>query len=64
MGEELESAEVCKKVLSGAQLSKELDRLLEDKASNQRIIDWVEVRLYCLYSSPRVNYSIPIYITN
>lgn len=43
MGEESESAEVCKKVLSGLQLSQELDRLLEDKASNQRIIDWVEV---------------------
>lgn len=43
MGEESESGEVCKKVLSGPQLSKELDRLLEDKASNQRIIDWVEV---------------------
>ena len=40
MGEE---SEVCKEVLSGPQLSKELDALLEDKASNQRIIDWVEV---------------------
>lgn len=47
MGEESESAEVCKKVLSGPQLSKELDSLLEDAVSNQRIIDWVEVWIYC-----------------
>lgn len=43
MGEESESAEVCKTVLSRSQLSKELDSLLEDKANNQQIIDWVEV---------------------
>ncbi|CAF92947.1 unnamed protein product, partial [Tetraodon nigroviridis] len=45
MGEESKSTEVCKKVLSGAQLIEELDRLLEDKASDQRIIDWVEANL-------------------
>lgn len=47
MGEETDSAEVGKKVLSGAELSKELDQLLEDNASNQRITDWVEVRRCC-----------------
>eukprot|EP00066_Takifugu_rubripes_P028540 XP_011617806.1 PREDICTED: eukaryotic translation initiation factor 4 gamma 1-like [Takifugu rubripes] len=45
LGEETESAEVGKKVLSGAELSKELDQLLEDDASNQRITDWVEANL-------------------
>lgn len=50
MGEESESAEVCKTVLSRSQLSKELDSLMEDKASNQQIIDWVEVGIYCWYS--------------
>lgn len=43
MGEGSKSAEVGKKVLSGAELTEELDRLMEDKASNQRVIDWVEV---------------------
>lgn len=43
MGEDSDSAEVGKKVLSGAEISKEMDKLLEEKASNQRIIDWVEV---------------------
>lgn len=43
-GEESESKEVGKKkVLSGEELSKQLDRLLQDKANNQRIRDWVEV---------------------
>lgn len=50
MGDESESAEVCKTVLSRSELSKELDGLLEDKASNQQIIDWVEVGIYCFYS--------------
>lgn len=40
----MESKEVGKKkVLSGEELTKQLDRLLQDKANNQRIIDWVEV---------------------
>lgn len=44
IGEETESTEVSKKkVLSGEELSKQLDRLLQDKANNQRIRDWVEV---------------------
>uniref|UniRef100_A0A665VAA1 Eukaryotic translation initiation factor 4 gamma 1-like n=1 Tax=Echeneis naucrates TaxID=173247 RepID=A0A665VAA1_ECHNA len=34
-----------KKALSGEELSKQLDRLLQDKATNQRIIDWVEANL-------------------
>ncbi len=43
-GEEMESKEVGKnKVLTGEELSKQLDRLLQDKANNQRIRDWVEV---------------------
>lgn len=53
MGEETEAAEVGKKVLSGAELSRQLDRLLEDKASNQRITDWVEVRRCCCTTPPK-----------
>ncbi|XP_028988105.1 eukaryotic translation initiation factor 4 gamma 1a isoform X3 [Betta splendens] len=46
IGEELASTEVSnKKVLSGDELSKQLDRLFEDKADNQRIRDWVEANL-------------------
>ncbi|XP_070829542.1 eukaryotic translation initiation factor 4 gamma 1a isoform X2 [Chaetodon trifascialis] len=45
-GEETESKEMGKKkVLSGEELSKQLDRLLQDKANNQRITDWVEANL-------------------
>ncbi|KAG7229334.1 hypothetical protein INR49_012992 [Caranx melampygus] len=44
-GEESESKEVGKKVLSGEEVSKQLDRLLQDKANNQRIRDWVEANL-------------------
>ncbi|XP_037314517.2 eukaryotic translation initiation factor 4 gamma 1a isoform X3 [Pungitius pungitius] len=45
-GEELESKEVDeKKVLTGEELSKQLDRLIQDKANNQRIIDWAEANL-------------------
>lgn len=40
----MESKEVGKKkVLTGEELSKQLDRFLQDKANNQRIRDWVEV---------------------
>uniref|UniRef100_A0A3Q3X251 Uncharacterized protein n=1 Tax=Mola mola TaxID=94237 RepID=A0A3Q3X251_MOLML len=46
IGEEMESKEVSKKkVLSGEELTKQLDRLLQDKANNQRIRDWVEANL-------------------
>ncbi|KAM4556940.1 eukaryotic translation initiation factor 4 gamma 1a isoform 4-T4 [Fundulus diaphanus] len=34
-----------KKVLSGEEISKELDRLLQEKANNQRIRDWIEANL-------------------
>uniref|UniRef100_A0A3Q3MTM0 Eukaryotic translation initiation factor 4 gamma, 1a n=1 Tax=Labrus bergylta TaxID=56723 RepID=A0A3Q3MTM0_9LABR len=45
-GEEVESKEEDKKkVLSGDELSQQLDRLLQDKADNQRIRDWVEANL-------------------
>uniref|UniRef100_A0A673C177 Eukaryotic translation initiation factor 4 gamma 1-like n=1 Tax=Sphaeramia orbicularis TaxID=375764 RepID=A0A673C177_9TELE len=45
-GEETESKETSKKkVFSGEELSKQLDRLLQDKANNQRIRDWVEANL-------------------
>lgn len=46
MGEEMESKEVGKKkVLSGEEISRQLDRLLQDKANNQRIRDWIEANL-------------------
>ncbi|XP_024130240.1 eukaryotic translation initiation factor 4 gamma 1a isoform X2 [Oryzias melastigma] len=44
--EEMESKEVGrKKLLSGEEMSKQLDRLLQDKANNQRIRDWIEANL-------------------
>ncbi|XP_046874129.1 eukaryotic translation initiation factor 4 gamma 1a isoform X2 [Hypomesus transpacificus] len=46
LGEKLESEETNeKKLLSGEELSKQLDRLIQDKANNQRIRDWVEANL-------------------
>ncbi|XP_043989679.1 eukaryotic translation initiation factor 4 gamma 1a isoform X2 [Gambusia affinis] len=45
-GEETESEESGRKqILSGDEISKELDRLLEEKANNQRIRDWIEANL-------------------
>ncbi|XP_059200082.1 eukaryotic translation initiation factor 4 gamma 1a isoform X2 [Centropristis striata] len=45
-GEETESKEAdTKKILSGEELTKQLDRLLQDKANNQRIRDWAEANL-------------------
>ncbi|XP_051944025.1 eukaryotic translation initiation factor 4 gamma 1a isoform X4 [Hippocampus zosterae] len=44
-GEEQESKESTKKSLSADELRQELDRLLRDKASDQRIKDWVEANL-------------------
>uniref|UniRef100_A0A3P8SDH7 Eukaryotic translation initiation factor 4 gamma, 1a n=1 Tax=Amphiprion percula TaxID=161767 RepID=A0A3P8SDH7_AMPPE len=45
-GEDTEAKEVVKKkVLTSEELSKQLDRLLQDKADNQRIRDWVEANL-------------------
>nr|XP_020451380.1 eukaryotic translation initiation factor 4 gamma 1-like isoform X3 [Monopterus albus] len=44
--EEVESAEGGKKkVFSGEELSRQLDRLLQDKANNQHIRDWIEANL-------------------
>ncbi|XP_054889800.1 eukaryotic translation initiation factor 4 gamma 1a isoform X2 [Poeciliopsis prolifica] len=45
-GEETESKEAGRKqILSGDEISKELDRLLQEKADNQRIRDWIEANL-------------------
>uniref|UniRef100_A0AAQ5X2W3 Eukaryotic translation initiation factor 4 gamma, 1a n=1 Tax=Amphiprion ocellaris TaxID=80972 RepID=A0AAQ5X2W3_AMPOC len=45
-GEDTEAKEVVKKkVLTSEELNKQLDRLLQDKADNQRIRDWVEANL-------------------
>ncbi|KAE8290913.1 Eukaryotic translation initiation factor 4 gamma 1 [Larimichthys crocea] len=44
-GEETEVKEVGKKVFTGEEISKQLDRLMQDKANNQRIRDWVEANL-------------------
>lgn len=43
MEEGSKSAEVGKKVLSGTELSNELDTLMRNQATNQEVIDWVEV---------------------
>uniref|UniRef100_A0A7N9B197 Eukaryotic translation initiation factor 4 gamma 1-like n=1 Tax=Mastacembelus armatus TaxID=205130 RepID=A0A7N9B197_9TELE len=38
-----DESEKSKKQLSSAELTKHLDRLIQDKADNQRIFDWIEV---------------------
>ncbi|XP_041796222.1 eukaryotic translation initiation factor 4 gamma 1-like isoform X2 [Chelmon rostratus] len=43
LGDESEKSK--KKELSSAELTKQLDRLIQDKADNQRIFDWVEANL-------------------
>lgn len=43
LGEESEKGK--KKDLSSAELTQQLERLIQDQADNQRIFDWVEVRL-------------------
>uniref|UniRef100_A0A3B4AJI6 Uncharacterized protein n=1 Tax=Periophthalmus magnuspinnatus TaxID=409849 RepID=A0A3B4AJI6_9GOBI len=45
LGEEVASKDSNKKVFTGEELSKQLDRLLQDKADNQRIRDWIEANL-------------------
>uniref|UniRef100_A0A3Q2WW15 Eukaryotic translation initiation factor 4 gamma 1 n=1 Tax=Haplochromis burtoni TaxID=8153 RepID=A0A3Q2WW15_HAPBU len=40
-----ESEKDKKKELSAADLTRELDRLIQDKADNQRIFDWIEANL-------------------
>lgn len=32
-----------KKELSSAELTKQLERLIQDQADNQRVFDWIEV---------------------
>lgn len=41
LGEETEKSN--KKELSSNELSKQLERLIQDQADNQRVFDWVEV---------------------
>ena len=41
-----ESEKPSKKELSGEEIGKQLDRLIKEKANNQRIYDWVEVRVH------------------
>lgn len=41
LGNETEKSN--KKELSSAELTKQLERLIQDKADNQRIFDWIEV---------------------
>ncbi len=43
-----ESEKPSKKGLTDEELSKHLDRLLEEKANNQRIYDWAEVSVRAL----------------
>ncbi|XP_047247457.1 eukaryotic translation initiation factor 4 gamma 1-like isoform X4 [Girardinichthys multiradiatus] len=42
LGEETEKS---RKEMSSAELTKQLDRLLQDKADNERIFDWIEANL-------------------
>lgn len=43
LGEETEKS--SKKELSSDELSSQLERLIQDQADNQRVFDWVEVRI-------------------
>lgn len=43
LGEESEKGK--EKDLSSAELAQQLERLIQDQAENQRIFDWVEVRV-------------------
>ncbi|KAM4743217.1 eukaryotic translation initiation factor 4 gamma 1-like isoform 2-T2 [Anableps anableps] len=40
-----EESEKSRKEMSSAELTKQLDRLLQDKADNERIFDWIEANL-------------------
>lgn len=45
-----ESEKSKKKELNSAELTKQLDKLIQDQADNQRIFDWVEVGIpACVY---------------
>jgi len=56
-----ESEKPSKKELTAEELSKHLDRLLQEKANNQRIYDWVEVSLCALGCGSRPYCSDPHY---
>lgn len=43
-----ESEKPSKKELTAEEMGKHLDRLLQEKANNQRIYDWVEVSVCAL----------------
>lgn len=47
LGDESEKSK--KKELSSAELNKQLDHLIQDKADNQRIFDWIEVCVLLSY---------------
>ncbi|XP_013881883.1 eukaryotic translation initiation factor 4 gamma 1 [Austrofundulus limnaeus] len=40
-----DESEKSRKEMSSAELTKQLDRLIQDKANNQRVFDWVEANL-------------------
>lgn len=44
LGDETEKS--AKKELSSTELTKQLGRLIQDKADNQRVFDWIEVCVY------------------
>lgn len=48
LGEETERS--SRKELSSAELSRQLDKLIQDQADNQRIFDWIEV---CPHQAPQ-----------
>lgn len=41
-----DESEKSRKEMSSAELTEQLDRLIQDNADNQRIFDWVEVRIW------------------
>lgn len=41
LGEEMEKS--SRKELSSAELNKQLEKLIQDQADNQRVFDWIEV---------------------
>lgn len=47
LGDETEKS--SRKELSSAELTKQLDKLIQDQADNQRIFDWIEV---CAHQFP------------
>lgn len=46
-----EESEKSRKEMSSAELTKQLERLLQDKADNERIFDWIEVCPSTVYFS-------------